>query len=270
MKQAINQSIDQANPVAREAAEALSEVQKARKFYGRRMNNIATMEQEVLTSLGVHGKNAREVFGRVLSADPQQVRAANRLISRLQDGDTILSKMREGMIHFSAAQSVSNQAKATGKMTGDFNLADFLNNYATNSVRAVELGIMTPKQRELGQAGVKLARKILNSDQVEYGVIQTHNPLSLSNVLINAASRDPGFLSRMLGMVIEKGQGADWLFHSPQGIKTLTTLSDVVVGKTSSPAAQAAANSATLALLDIVGTTTVMESLNREEVEQEQ
>lgn len=264
MKGLLSEAIDQARPLNAQAAEALTLLKKARQRYGRRMSGLGKMEAEILQSLGVQGRNAPEIAQRLMETDAKYVRAAARMLRRLPGGETALSHLREGIIH-SAASQAAKAAKTTQQRTGNFSISEFLDQYAGNSVRAVELGIMTRAERELGKIAVENARKILNTQSVEAGIIQTHNPLSMSNVLINVASRDPGFIARLLGMTLEKGKGADWLFHSPEGVRHLVNLRRVVVGGEFSPRLLAAANAATLALLDIAGATAQYEGIQEDE-----
>jgi hypothetical protein len=111
------------------------------------------------------------------------------------------------------------QGDATGKlMVGK--LAENLGAIADRSRMA---GTLNARQELNMKAGIKLMRKILNEGEVDGGVM-TKMVTNLENITINLVSRNPGFMARLLAGALSRGRGADWLFHSDEGIEILRAL----------------------------------------------
>ena len=252
LKNGIDNAIQQAAGTG-SAGQAIKIMQNARKILGNRKNKIAQMEKEVVHSLGLEGGTAMEVIARLGQQDPKEVRHAVELLRKMEGGPQALGSLKEALIHGSAQAGAGKSAKQQGTRLGAFNLGDFLDNFARNSKDAVSSGIITPAEKAYANQALDHARRIMNSGIANGGVVQTVSHLELSNVAINFVSRDPGFIARLLGGVIEKGKGAEWLFFTKEGTKMLSDLKNVTVGGEMSRAALESANAAAAVLVDMIG-----------------
>lgn len=252
VEQTLNGAIRRGTPVSQEAALAMDRIKHARSIYHQRKTALGDSERELITTLGLHGGNALDVINNLKRQDVKQLEKAVGWLKETDGGIMAMGQLKEATVHAAAAEAASGVIMGTGARAGQFSLADFVRAYGRNTDAAVASKFMTETERAYGQRAVEVIRRILNSASVEPGVIKTHNPINISNIAINAASRDPGFIARLLGATIESGKGADWLFHSKEGIQTLLDLENVVVGGKSGPEALRAANIAAITLMDML------------------
>lgn len=248
----LKQAIQSGKPLSAQGAKALDAMQTARATYGEAKTGIKRLEQELITSLGMHGKGASEIIRNLRERDPEQIRAAIKLIKNSEGGVQAIKSLRDGMIHQAALDASAGAAMKRGAMSGEFSLGDFIEAYGRNTESSVLGELLSPTQRAYGNRAIQHLRSILNSSQVEPGIMKTHLNVDLSAVAINAASRDPGFIARLLGATIERGKGADWLFHSREGINMLRNLDQVAAGRVRGPQARAITHAATITLLDMI------------------
>ncbi len=250
LRHGLLEAIGKAAPASGTRGQAIEIMRQARNIYGKRKNALSRVEKEVLHALGMEGKTALEVIERMSKIDPDEIGIAVKMLRKMEGGEQALGKLKEALIHGAAQGGASGTAKSQGARLGGFNMADFLQNFARNSEDAVASGILKPSEAARANRALDSARRIMNSTVADSGVNLTVQPLELSNIAINFVSRDPGFIARLLGSVMEKGAGAEKLFFTKEGVDMLSNLAEVTVGGKLSASMLASANAGTLWLLD--------------------
>lgn len=246
----IKKGIATAQPATPQAKRALDMVKAARQSYGEANATIRQVEDEVLGALGLKGvDNVQDIMKNLREADPVQVRAAMKIVDEMDGASTVRKELVENLYEDAVNQGLVG-ARAKGGATGDIDVPAFAKALGANSRRSVFMGLVDSETNKRVNRGLALTRKILNdtSQYAPTGIMKTVLPWDLSSLSINALTLNPGFTARLLAGAVSRGKGADWLFHSKEGIKVLETLADRTVKGTKSAVAR---NMAIMTLLGI-------------------
>jgi hypothetical protein len=212
--------------------EAGSLLKGLRARYGAQSEQIGVLEDELMGALGMKGDVA-DILRRLGNADDAAVRSAMEGLKKLPGGEDFHQKLLAG-VYRQAVNDGSQAAVGSAAKAGDFNLRVFVESLTKNAEQSKLKGFLTPRQEANMMEGVKAVRTLLNDPRQasRQGVIKTFLPVDLQGIAINALSRDPGFMARLVAQGIQRGKGAEQLFFTKEGIDLLTgATKSVVVGK---------------------------------------
>lgn len=226
---ALDNSIAQAQTTASgPAAQAMAKLRGAREGYKNASREIRTIEDDFLTALGMQG-SPRQVMETLSRVDPDITRQVVKHIKKLDGGEAYVAQLRDA-VYDSARHAGMQGAVPKPGQSGDVDIAAFAEALADGTRRSVLSGIAEPAMEKRAKEGVSILRKMLNAEPQQMGRAKvTQLPVSFQDVAINAMSRNPGFMARLLASSIARGHNMESLFFTPEGIQTLRAFRPEVV-----------------------------------------
>ena len=259
LNQALKTSIRQAPD-----SPALNELKALRSAYEESATKIGKLEGDMLKSIGFSDDPAKTL--KMLQKAPDKVsRSAMKLLDEMDGGQMYKESLNKAMFDEAV---MTGQRAAAGKAgrTGDLDISAFEKALSKGTRRSVFSGIMDTDKERTVQNGLKLARRVMNDPDAmsKAGVMKTQLGVDAQGIFINAVSRDPGFVARLLAGAVTRGKGADWLFFTKEGQDMLKTLGTARV------AGRAVTAPATVRNAAILSTLSMLKEGAREEMEQAQ
>ena len=198
-------SLDQTTP----AGKLLNQL---RGEYGRRTDEIMDMEAAFKESVGAGGTPA-QILKRLETADDAVVKEWADGLRQIEGGELLLADLHKQLFRQAVAEATQEMVDK-GARLGDFDLATFVKALGKTAESSKLKGLMTADQERYLAHGLKTLRLLLNTNRdVRAGFI----PLDLQHLAINLVSRDPGFVARLIGAAVQKGEGAEALFFTQKG-----------------------------------------------------
>lgn len=262
LKEGVEKAFD--STADRIGGEAGALLKGLRRDYGAASREINVIQDELMGALGMKG-DVSQILQRLGNADDQAVASAMRALKQLPGGEDFHQKLLQG-VYRQAVNDGSQAALGFGKKAGDFNLRAFVQSLGKNAGQSKLKGFLSPQQEANLVKGMDAIRTLLNDPRQasQTGVLKTFLPVDLQGIAINALSRDPGFMARLVAQGIQRGKGAESLFFTKEGIDLLTgATKSVVVGKSSGQVA-----GATIAILASMLGATNAEELGEELIAQ--
>jgi hypothetical protein len=223
-------------------------LQKARQAYGEQTGKIIKLEDDFRSSVGINGTPG-DILEKLRTADPATARQFVKSLRKMEGGQEVIDTLNTHMFR-SAVNDASAARVGQGHRLGDFDLSTFVQSLMQNTKASRLQGLLTKQQEKALAQGVNSIRKLLNTTD---NIQRTHLPFELQNIAINAVSRDPGFMSRMIAIGIQKGQGAEALFYTKAGQDILFDAVNHAVRAQKSGATTQAVNAIIANFLSMVG-----------------
>lgn len=218
----------------------------ARKAYGADSQAIHSFEDAFKDTVGLGGTPAK-ILQKLDTADPAQARAFVEQLRKFDGGQEVIDDMNQYLIR--EAVRKSSQAKVgKGLREGDFDISTFVTELSASGQASRLKGLLLPEQEKAFANGLRSLRRLLNAPQFRDGIVRTRMALDMQHIAINAISRDPGFMARILGGAVQQGAGVEALFFTRAGQEILFNAVNFSL-KAPKTAAQMQAANATVAYL---------------------
>lgn len=247
-------------------------LQKARTRYGESTSKLMKLEDDFRSSVGINGTPG-DILEKLRTADPKTARQFVKSLRKMEGGQQVIDDLNTHMFR-SAVNDASAARVGQGARMGDFDLSVFLRSLMQNTKASRLQGLLTKQQEKALAKGAHSIRELLN---VSDNVVRTHLPFELQNLAINVVSRDPGFMSRLIAIGIQKGQGAEALFYTEAGQNLLFNATQHALRAQKTGATIQGANAIIATLLSMVGAKEQMKQAydlvtesEQQEVEQQQ
>jgi len=249
LKESLMGSFDDATAgMPADAADILSD---ARTVYGKASADIQGFEDAWKTSVGMGGDPAA-ILRKLETTDPARARAFTQGLREMEGGQQAIDRMNEFMVR-EAARKASKAKVGAGLREGDFDIGIFAQELAASGEASRLKGLLLPEQEQALTAGLKHLRLLMNSPQFQRGVMQTQLPIDLQHLAINAVSRDPGFMSRVLAGALQRGAGVESLFFTKQGQDILFNATQFAIKAPTTAALTQSANATAAYLASMIG-----------------
>jgi hypothetical protein len=247
-------------------------LKQARNQYGAQSNQIRAFEDAWKDSVGLSGTPA-SILKRLETADTAQARTFVEGLRKMHGGQEVIDQMNKHLIQ-SAVRKASHAKVGQGLAAGEFDLQVFLKELSATRQSSRLKGLLLPEQEANMVKGMRSLERLLNSEQLQQGVMRTRIPVDLQHLAINAISRDPGFMARVLGGAIQSGEGAEALFFTKAGQDILFDAVNFSLRAPKTGAAIQSANATVAYLTSMIGSgeqlREIWRTMQSEEVEQQQ
>jgi len=204
---------------------AIANLSAMRSQYKAASKVIREVNDQILKGLGADGVPAEQALMAFGKADVAVQRRVVDMLRTQEGGEIAIQSIRDAMYE-SAVQQASKAATMKGEVTGAIDIQTLVDGLAANNNRSMLAGIISREQEQYAAQGIKLIRQILNADPMyaATGAVKTTLPVDLTGLAINAVSRDPGFIARLLASSIQRGSTFEQLFFTKKGVEALNAL----------------------------------------------
>lgn len=234
-----------------EAGQVFPELKAGREAYGAASQRIRAMEDATRETLAGGGNPAR-ILKNLETADPAEARAFVQGLRQFEGGQEVIDGVNEYLVR-EAVRKASQAKVGAGLREGDFDLQVFVKELSASGEASRLKGLLLPEQEAALQKGLKNLRRLFNVPEFQGGVHRTMIPVDMQHVAINAISRDPGFMARVLGGAIQKGKGVESLFYTRAGQEILYNAVNFSLKAPKTAAAMQTANATVAYLASIQG-----------------
>lgn len=227
------------------------QLKNARARYAQDSARIQTFEDSWKNSVGM-SRNPGVMLKQLEAADPTSARQFVAGLRQMQGGQEVIDSMNEYMFR-EAARKASAAMVDKGSKRGDFNMGVFMKELSASTKASRLRGMLSAEQEKNLVKGMNNLRLLQNNEQFAQGVYKTHLMVDLQHIAINAISRDPGFMARVLAGAIQTGSGAEALFFTKAGQDVLYNATRFALRAPKTAAAIQSANATVAYLLSMQG-----------------
>lgn len=234
----------------------------ARAKYAAQSDEIAQLEDAFSNTIG-GGGTPEQILSKLKAADADAARTFVSKLRELQGGQEVIDDLNRYM--FSEAVRAASQAKVTaGRRAGDFDLQVFADVLSSSGKQSRLRGLLNADQEAALTKSLNSLRLLFNNENFNRGVVKNFMNFDLQHLAINALSRDPGFMGRMIAGAVQRGEGAEWLFFTEAGQKVLYNAVNHTLKAPKTAAAVQSANATMAFLTSMWGAGEQMEQLRQE------
>lgn len=245
-----------------EADNASGILKTARAKYAAQSDEIAELEDAFSATIG-GGGSPQQILAKLQGADPAAARLFVDKLRGLEGGQEVIDDLNRYV--FSDAVRAASQAKVTaGRKAGDFDLQVFADTLSSSGKASRLRGLLSGEQEAALTKSLNSLRLLFNNENFTRGVVKNFMNFDLQHLAINALSRDPGFMGRMIAGAVQRGEGAEWLFFTEAGQKVLYNAVQHTLKAPKTAAAVQSANATMAFLTSMWGAGEQMEQLRQE------